>query len=275
MLCSANAHEPAFAAGKGCNANISVTLSNGAFGASPQITQNVSPKKTSFIDNLMRRNSPKPHKKEKPKSQFFKKSQELPVETRVEQQMDQATADLIEQLLQEGRSEQDISMHLSYINDVHTVSQLPASPRTKGGKHFVARFLKDVQQAFKENFGPLEPYVVPAYDIFEDDLHRLNVGVSSAPFFGALPYDPEMSYEELVNLEPVYIGSQCVNNLPQCIHDGTALPGDQTKCPVCLEDFTEGECLKSLPCVHFYHKDCIDSWLMVGHNCPVCKFLVE
>lgn len=263
---------------------MSVTLSENAFGGFPQVNQDVSPKKASFLDSLMGRNSPKSPREvqEKPVkspswSIFSKKSQQTPPAEApaAESEYDRATAELIEQLLQEGRAEQDINMHLSYIHDAPIVAPSPAIPQQKESTSLVTQFFKDVQQAFKENFGPMEPIIVPAYDIFEDDLRGITVGLSSAPFFGALPHDSDLSYEELASLEPVYVGAGCINNLPQCIHDGTPLPGDQTKCTVCLEDLKEGECLKSLPCVHFYHKDCIDSWLMVGHTCPVCKFLVE
>jgi len=257
---------------------MSVTLSNDNF---PQVAQDVSPKKASFFDNLMRRNSNTPKKEVQEKSPswsiFSKKTQPTPpVETPVESEYDRATAELIEQLLQEGRDEQDINMHLSYIHDAPPMmAPSPAIPQQRESKSLVSQFFKDVQEVFRENFGPVEPILVPYYDMFEDDLRGITVGVSSAPFFGALPANSDMSYEELANLEPVYVGSKCINTLPQCVHDGSPLPGDQTKCTVCLEDFTEGQSLKSLPCVHFYHTDCIDSWLMVGHSCPVCKFLVE
>jgi hypothetical protein len=47
--------------------------------------------------------------------------------------------------------------------------------------------------------------------------------------------------------------------------------GDET-CIICLEDYCEGDCLKELPCGHFYHKQCIDPWLMQKSSlCPLCK----
>lgn len=46
---------------------------------------------------------------------------------------------------------------------------------------------------------------------------------------------------------------------------------EERKCMVCLELFTAGEDLRILPCLHRYHKDCIDQWLARNRHCPVCK----
>jgi len=185
-------------------------------------------------------------------------------------------AKFIEQLQLDGKSEDEIKIHLSYINDVRTspATNSPAttSPAPAKNKNIVSQFFSEVQQAFKEISFADDDY--PQY-VEESDLRGLTISISTAPFYGALPPDSDMTYEELASFEPVYIGSRCINNLPSCVHDGTPLPGDQAKCSVCLCEFEEGETLKSLPCVHFFHQDCIDSWLMVGHTCPLCKTLVQ
>eukprot|EP00811_Abedinium_folium_P037012 NODE_9667_length_1407_cov_6.982812.p1 GENE.NODE_9667_length_1407_cov_6.982812~~NODE_9667_length_1407_cov_6.982812.p1 ORF type:complete len:309 (-),score=66.09 NODE_9667_length_1407_cov_6.982812:377-1303(-) len=42
-------------------------------------------------------------------------------------------------------------------------------------------------------------------------------------------------------------------------------------CTVCLEVFKPGDELRILPCLHRYHRSCIDIWLQTNPNCPVCK----
>lgn len=47
--------------------------------------------------------------------------------------------------------------------------------------------------------------------------------------------------------------------------------GEQTKCLICLEQFADGDDVKTLPCLHFYHQRCVDQWLRTDNSCPVCK----
>ncbi|KAJ2160835.1 hypothetical protein GGF46_001965 [Coemansia sp. RSA 552] len=44
------------------------------------------------------------------------------------------------------------------------------------------------------------------------------------------------------------------------------------QCPVCLEEFAEGDLLRVLRCHHGLHKVCGDSWFTQGANkCPICR----
>ncbi|TVU23316.1 hypothetical protein EJB05_25672, partial [Eragrostis curvula] len=43
-------------------------------------------------------------------------------------------------------------------------------------------------------------------------------------------------------------------------------------CAVCLADFADGEPVRVLPeCMHYYHGDCIDTWLRGSTSCPMCR----
>ena len=46
----------------------------------------------------------------------------------------------------------------------------------------------------------------------------------------------------------------------------------ETTCPVCLADFDDGEAVRVLPeCMHYFHAECIDTWLRGSTSCPMCR----
>ncbi|XP_050212152.1 E3 ubiquitin-protein ligase SDIR1 [Mercurialis annua] len=47
---------------------------------------------------------------------------------------------------------------------------------------------------------------------------------------------------------------------------------DELTCSVCLEQVNVGEVIRTLPCLHQFHANCIDPWLLQQGTCPVCKF---
>ncbi|XP_034548339.1 RING finger protein 215 isoform X2 [Notolabrus celidotus] len=48
-------------------------------------------------------------------------------------------------------------------------------------------------------------------------------------------------------------------------------PAETDNCAVCLEPFNNNQCLRVLPCLHEYHRECVDPWLLLQHTCPLCK----
>lgn len=47
---------------------------------------------------------------------------------------------------------------------------------------------------------------------------------------------------------------------------------DELTCSVCLDQVIDGDVVRSLPCMHQFHANCIDPWLRQQGTCPVCKF---
>lgn len=54
------------------------------------------------------------------------------------------------------------------------------------------------------------------------------------------------------------------------IHDGNE-DEEGMECPVCFDGFLVGEELRILPCMHRYHRECIDRWLFKRPVCAKCK----
>jgi len=50
---------------------------------------------------------------------------------------------------------------------------------------------------------------------------------------------------------------------------------DKSSCNICLSEFDEGEKIRTLPCFHSFHTNCIDNWLNRKAECPVCRSSVE
>jgi hypothetical protein len=46
-------------------------------------------------------------------------------------------------------------------------------------------------------------------------------------------------------------------------------------CVICLEPMQYPEVVRILPCLHFYHKVCVDQWLYKRKRCPVCNGNIE
>jgi hypothetical protein len=42
-------------------------------------------------------------------------------------------------------------------------------------------------------------------------------------------------------------------------------------CIICSVNFKKADVVRCLPCLHWYHRDCIDRWLATSVVCPVCK----
>ncbi|URE36126.1 E3 ubiquitin-protein ligase [Musa troglodytarum] len=75
--------------------------------------------------------------------------------------------------------------------------------------------------------------------------------------------------------------SSSISATEQKRQEGTKLDGnlktpeDELTCSVCLEQVSVGELVRSLPCLHQFHANCIDPWLRQQGTCPVCKHRVN
>ncbi|XP_012559480.1 RING finger protein 11 [Hydra vulgaris] len=63
-----------------------------------------------------------------------------------------------------------------------------------------------------------------------------------------------------------------IQHLPSGSFDGTK---KRKECVICMCDFDIGDPMRFLPCLHTYHKQCIDNWLLRSFTCPSCMEPVD
>lgn len=54
-------------------------------------------------------------------------------------------------------------------------------------------------------------------------------------------------------------------------NDNVNLRRPASACPICLIDYEFHDDIRKLPCKHYFHKKCIDHWLIVNSTCPTCR----
>ncbi|KAJ3083379.1 hypothetical protein HDU99_010359 [Rhizoclosmatium hyalinum] len=64
---------------------------------------------------------------------------------------------------------------------------------------------------------------------------------------------------------PVYLNPETINdNEPsQAITEADLPSGAATNCAICFCDFESGDVIRELACLHIFHVDCIDPWLII------------
>lgn len=63
-----------------------------------------------------------------------------------------------------------------------------------------------------------------------------------------------------------------IQHLPIGLYDGCK---KARECVICMIEFSVGDSIRYLPCMHTYHVNCIDDWLMRSLTCPSCMEPVD
>lgn len=58
-------------------------------------------------------------------------------------------------------------------------------------------------------------------------------------------------------------------------NDSNKTENEFNSCRICLSDYEQGDQIRTLPCFHRFHQDCIDQWLQRDTKCPICKHPVS
>ncbi|KAI9265923.1 hypothetical protein BY458DRAFT_513040 [Sporodiniella umbellata] len=89
--------------------------------------------------------------------------------------------------------------------------------------------------------------------------------VCGTSFLSMQKGDQERHLQRCLNVgsPPVQLARYIVYDLPS----GSAQIGEE--CPICFDEFTEGEKISRMICLCSYHQHCLASWLQRGKGCPV------
>ncbi|TSK98443.1 E3 ubiquitin-protein ligase RNF6 [Bagarius yarrelli] len=78
--------------------------------------------------------------------------------------------------------------------------------------------------------------------------------------------------DEEDNEHPRGLTKEQIDNLATRTYGQASLEGEQGRaCSVCINEYAQGNKLRSLPCAHEFHIHCIDRWLSENNTCPICR----
>ncbi|XP_074308230.1 E3 ubiquitin-protein ligase SDIR1-like [Silene latifolia] len=106
-----------------------------------------------------------------------------------------------------------------------------------------------------------------SYSLSEEQIHVLPLHKYKVP----RPQSNIRAFQPASPSSPLQRQLDIAINIDTCMGSSE----NELTCSICLEQVNDGELIRSLPCLHQYHADCIDSWLSRKGTCPVCKFKVE
>uniref|UniRef100_A0A671PQD5 Si:ch211-81a5.1 n=1 Tax=Sinocyclocheilus anshuiensis TaxID=1608454 RepID=A0A671PQD5_9TELE len=64
-------------------------------------------------------------------------------------------------------------------------------------------------------------------------------------------------------LDVVITQKEMISSLPT-VSISSEQAACRLECPVCREEYSEGESVRQLPCLHYFHSNCIVPWLQLG-----------
>ncbi|KAG7585102.1 Zinc finger RING-type [Arabidopsis thaliana x Arabidopsis arenosa] len=79
----------------------------------------------------------------------------------------------------------------------------------------------------------------------------------------------QVTYE--CNKKPQGLTQDAINCLHRQTFSSAEVNTEMKDCRICLESFTKGDMLISLPCTHSFHSSCLNPWLRACGDCPYCR----
>jgi hypothetical protein len=118
--------------------------------------------------------------------------------------------------------------------------------------------IDDITYGIVEKYNLIETVIIP----ISQDTRRMDIFLLMVSFimFGYMLYKFVMwSYNNYTKNKLYFKTSKYSGN------------GDEEVCTICIEEFKDGENIRTLRCKHIFHKKCIDEWFEKKEICPNCN----
>jgi len=143
-------------------------------------------------------------------------------------------------------------------------------------KHFVANqwnMSECVPKLYVDKDGDymLEGYIFGPLTMDKDSLSKL-VDCNLAVYWtGAMK-----AMLHIVSHEDKHLPFATVDMINSCCISFHASEEDsQEECVICQQPFAIGDDLRRLPCLHVFHRKCVDTSLIVNKSCPGCRTNID
>ena len=91
--------------------------------------------------------------------------------------------------------------------------------------------------------------------------------------------DMDMSYESLIarfgeGHHQTAASNSAIDSLPTMKFSTTGksdADDEKCSCAVCMENYVTDDEISIMPCLHKFHRECINTWLRQSNMCPICK----
>jgi len=84
-----------------------------------------------------------------------------------------------------------------------------------------------------------------------------------------------IEFLEQIERDEHKVDEKLLKRIPEIkVEDKNKLSEDNKKCTICQEEYNNNDKVIALPCLHFFHTDCIKDWFSGQNTCPNCKFLI-
>lgn len=154
------------------------------------------------------------------------------------------------------RAQQDIARDRLLVTDLHFASRGPQVDTSDVEVFVRALFSGDDPLANAAGFGLSRD----EYQHFLENLtHYVPPGAAASPPLHAQLDDFTLCYT--------------FGDASHCHTDPEADGDAYTQCVICMTEYVLGDAVRVLPCLHRFHKRCVDVWLLAQQppHCPICR----